>query len=77
MPEVDEALHLSEALIARYNRLAGVAGKTRSGLMTEAFESSIDQIEYEHGILKDVGDWKSGKARSYTIDEVRKHCGLA
>lgn len=68
MPEVDETLHLSEALIARYNRLAGVAGKMRSSLMTEALESSIDQIEYEYGILKDVEEWKSGRASSYTID---------
>ena len=30
----------------------------------------------EHSILKDIEDYRAGRLETYSIDEVRTHCGL-
>lgn len=30
----------------------------------------------EHSILKDIEDYRAGRLETYSIDEVRAHCGL-
>ena len=44
---------------------------------TEKAEKPIDRFEYEYGILKDIEDYRAGRLETYSIDEVRAHCGLA
>lgn len=66
-PEVEE----------RYSRLAKNTGRTRTYYLNKALEDSIDQLEYEYGILKDIEDYRAGRLETYSIDEVREHCGLA
>ena len=44
--------------------------------MTEALAESIDRLEYEYGILKDIEDYRAGRLETYSLDEVRAHCGL-
>lgn len=70
------ALRLPEDLSERYARLAERTGRTKTFYMTEALAESIDRLEYEYGILKDVEDYRAGRLKTYTIDEVREHCGL-
>ena len=61
----------------RYDELARQTGRTRSYYVNEALEEAIDRLEYEYGILKQVEDWRAGRLETYSIDEVREHCGLA
>lgn len=61
----------------RYARLAKQTGRTRSYYINEALAESIDRLEYEYGILKDIEDYRAGRLETYSIDEVRAHCGLA
>ena len=35
-----------------------------------------DPTEYEKAILRDVDDFRAGRLETYSIDEVREHCGL-
>lgn len=42
----------------------------------EALGEGIDRLEYEYGILKQVKDYHAGRLETYTLDEVRAHCGL-
>ena len=70
------AIRLPEDLAKRYDRLAKETGRTKTYYMTEALADSIDQLEYEYGILKQVEDFRAGRLETYSIDEVREHCGL-
>ena len=45
--------------------------------MNEALQEAIDRFEYEYRILKDIEDYRAGRLETYSIDEVRAHCGLA
>ena len=45
--------------------------------LNEALQEAIDRFEYEYGILKDIEDYRAGRLETYSIDEVRAHCGLA
>lgn len=50
---------------------------SRSYYVNEALADSIDRFEYEYGILRDIEDYRAGRLETYSIDEVRAHCGLA
>lgn len=70
------AVRLPVELIQRYDNLAKATGRTRTYYLTEALQESIAQLEYEYGILKTVEDYRTGRLETYTLDEVRQHCGL-
>lgn len=70
------ALRMPEDLASRYDRLAKSTGRTRSYYMNEALAESIDRLEYEYGILKDVEDWRAGRLKTYSLDEVGEMLGL-
>ena len=63
-------------LLERYTRLAKDTGRSRSYYINEVLTESIDQLEYEYGILKKAEDMRAGRAKTYTPDEVRELCGL-
>lgn len=76
MATATAALRLPEDLAARYDRLAKSTGRTKTFYMNEALSSSIDRLEYEYGILQQVEDYRAGRLETYSLDEVRAHCGL-
>ncbi|KRO12857.1 hypothetical protein IV77_GL000299 [Olsenella uli DSM 7084] len=67
---------MPKELVARYDQLAKSTGRTKTFYMTEALAESIDRLEYEYGILKDIEDYRAGRLETYSLDEVRAHCGL-
>jgi RHH-type rel operon transcriptional repressor/antitoxin RelB len=71
------ALRVPEDLAVRYEKLAKSTGRTKTFYMNEALANSIDRLEYEYGLLQQVEDYRSGKLETYSIEEVRQHCGLA
>lgn len=77
MATATAALRIPEDLSARYDTLARSTGRTKTFYMAEALSESIDRLEYEYGILQQVEDWRAGKLETYSLDEVREHCGLA
>lgn len=76
MATATAALRMPEELSARYDRLAKTTGRTKTYYMTEALSDSIDRLEYEYGILQQVEDWRAGRLKTYSLDEVRAHCDL-
>lgn len=70
------ALRMPEDLASRYDRLAKSTGRTRTYYMNEALAGSIDRLEYEYGILKDVEEWRAGRLKTYSLDEVGEMLGL-
>lgn len=71
------SMRIPTELNERYSRLAKETGRSRSFYVNEALQESIDRFEYEYGILKDIEDYRAGRLETYSIDEVRAHCGLA
>lgn len=69
-------IRLPEDLSARYDRLAKTTGRTKTFYMTEALSESIDRLEYEYGILQQVEDWRAGRLKTYSLDEVGEMLGL-
>lgn len=76
MATATAALRMPEDLAARYDRLAKSTGRTKTFYMNEALSNSIDRLEYEYGILQQVEDYRAGRLETYSLDEVRAHCGL-
>lgn len=70
------SMRIPTELYERYGRLARVTGRPRSLYMNEALQESIDRLEYEYGILKQVEDYRAGRLKTYGLDEVRVRCGL-
>lgn len=70
-------LRMPAELESRYTRLAESTGRSRSYYYKEALEESIDRLEYEYGILKELEDVRAGRARTYSLDEVEEMLGLA
>lgn len=69
-------LRVRDDLEQRYARLAKSTGRSKSFYFNEALEDSIDRLEYEYRILKDVEDIRAGRQETYSLDEVMEHCGL-
>lgn len=76
MATATAALRMPEDLSARYDRLAKSTGRTKTFYMNEALADSIDRLEYEYGILKDVEDYRAGKLKTYSLAEVGEMLGL-
>ncbi|MCU9969330.1 type II toxin-antitoxin system RelB family antitoxin [Mobiluncus mulieris] len=70
-------LRMPDELEARYARLADQTGRSRTFYLRKALEESIDRLEYEYGILSQVEDWRAGRLETYSLEEVRQHCGLS
>lgn len=76
MATTTAALRMPEDLAKRYDRLAKTTGRTKTFYMTEALSESIDRLEYEYGILKDIEDCRAGRLKTYSLDEVGEMLGL-
>lgn len=76
MATASTALRMPVDLADRYERLAKSTGRTKTFYMNEALADSIDRLEYEYGLLQQVEDFRAGKLETYSLEEVRQHCGL-
>ena len=70
------SMRIPTELSERYNRLAKETGRSRSFYVNEALKESIDRLEYEYGILKDIEDYHAGRLKTYSLDEVGEMLGL-
>lgn len=77
MATATAALRLPEDLANRYDRLAKSTGRTKTFYMTEALAAEIDRLEYEHGLMKKVEDYRAGRLETVTLDELEESLGLA
>lgn len=69
-------IRVPEELEARYTRLARETGRSRTYYFTEALSGSIDRLEYEYGILKQVEDYRAGRLKTYSLEEASEMLGL-
>ncbi len=70
------SVRLTPELEERLSRLADATGRTKTYYIKEAVSSSIDRMEYEYGILKDLEDYRAGRLESLSSQEVGELLGL-
>lgn len=71
------SMRIPTELNARYSRLAKETGRSKSFYVNEALANSIDQLEYEYGLMRKVEDFRAGKVETVTLDELEESLGLA
>lgn len=69
-------VRVPKELATRYDRLAKETGRTRTYYVNEALADSIDRLEYEYGLLKQVEDYRAGRLETVTLDELEESLDL-
>lgn len=70
------AQRVDEGLIQRYSELAERTNRPRSFYVNLALEEAIDDLEFIYDLKQQSEDWRAGRLETYSLDEVRAHCGL-
>ncbi len=76
MASVTFTLKLNKDLAERYEKLAESTGRTETFYMTEALADSIDRLEYEYSLRKQAEDFRAGRLKTYSLDDVGEKLGL-
>lgn len=63
-------VRMPKELEERYSRLARETGRPKSYYMNEALSESNDRLEYEYGIKQQVEEFRAGRLKTYSLDEV-------
>ncbi len=70
------SLRMHPDIEKRYAALAKATGRSKTFYLNRALNDSIDQLEYEYGLLGQVEDFRAGRLETYSLEEVRANCGL-
>lgn len=70
------SVRLSEDSEKRLNILAKVTGRSKAFYVRQAIENELDDLEDIYLAEKRLEDIRSGKSRTYTLEEVEKELGL-
>jgi RHH-type rel operon transcriptional repressor/antitoxin RelB len=70
------SVRLAPDLDARLTNLAAQTGRTKAFYITEAITSAMDRMEYEYGILQEVEDIRAGRAKTYSLEEIKQRAEL-
>ena len=70
------SIRLDKEIEDRLKLLAERTGRSCSFYLREAIESSLPRLEWEYDLRRRVSDVRSGKAETYSLDEVRKSLEL-
>lgn len=70
------SLRLDPEIEKRYSQLASSTGRTKSYYMNMCLKDGIEQLEHDYLILNDREEIRQVIQETYTLDEVRQHCGL-
>lgn len=73
---VPTSVRLKPEFEERLANLSALTGRSKAFYISEALESYLPQMEYEYGILKQVEEYRAGRLVTYSLDEVKSHCGL-
>lgn len=70
------SVKLSDETGAKLDRLAARTGRSKSFYLREAVERHIDELVREYEILETAQNVRSGRERTYSVDEVERILGL-
>lgn len=70
------SVRMSDKTAEKLDKLSRLTGRSKSYYLREAIESSIDQLLYEYTLLDEVEEIRAGKAKTYSLEEVKAELGL-
>lgn len=73
---VATSVRMSDKTAEKLDKLSRLTGRSKSYYLREAIESSIDQLLYEYTLLNEVEEIRAGKAKTYSLEEVKAELGL-
>lgn len=73
---VATSVRMSDTTAEKLDKLSRLTGRSKSYYLREAIESSIDQLFYEYTLLNEVEEIRAGKAKTYSLEEVKAELGL-
>lgn len=73
---VATSVRMSDTTAEKLDKLSRLTGRSKSYYLREAIESSIDQLLYEYTLLNEVEEIHAGKAKTYSLEEVKAELGL-
>ena len=73
---VATSVRRSDKTAEKLDKLSRLTGRSKSYYLREAIESSIVQLLYEYTLLNEVEEIRAGKAKTYSLEEVKAELGL-
>ena len=73
---VATSVRMSDKTAEKLDKLSRLTGRSKSYYLREAIKSSIDQLLYEYTLLSEVEEIRAGKAKTYSLEEVKAELGL-
>lgn len=73
---VATSVRMSDETAEKLAKLSRLTGRSKSYYLREAIEFSIDQLLYEYTLLNEVEEIRAGKAKTYSLEEVKAELGL-
>ena len=73
---VATSVRRSDKTAEKLDKLSRLTGRSKSYYLREAIESSIDQLLYEYTLLNEVEEIRAGKAKTYSLEDVKAELGL-
>ncbi|ATE60066.1 type II toxin-antitoxin system RelB family antitoxin [Thauera sinica] len=71
------SIRLDPAIEQRLDHLAAATGRTKAFYLRELIANGLDDLEDLYLAEQRLIDVRAGKSKTYTLDEVEKHLGLA
>ena len=73
---VATSVRMSDTTAEKLDKLSRLTGRSKSYYLREAIESSIDKLLYEYTLLNEVEEIRAGKAKTYSLEEVKAELGM-
>ena len=64
------SIRLNEETSNRLNKLSERTVRSKAFYLRKLIEDGLDKLEYEYGILQDIEDYRKGKSKTYTLEEM-------
>ena len=69
-------IRLNEETSNRLNKLSERTGRPKSFYLRQLIEDGLGKLEYEYEILQDIEDYRKGKSKTYTLEEMENYSAL-
>lgn len=76
MRELATSVRMDSETARKLDELSRRTGRSKSFYLRQAIESNIDRLIYEYELLDDLADWRAGRVKGVSLEDVRAEYGL-
>lgn len=70
------SIRLSDDISNRLTLLSERTGRSKAFYIRKLFEDNFEELEYQYSILHDLEEYRSGKVKTYSLEEIMEENGL-